>query len=293
MQPQTEISQNTRSTYNYSENKFNHRSLWIVVAVFLLICTGFTYAAYTWQHSKVKSLNSQISVLETKAKMSGSNIVSVTKGSAVSTYSTNVAVSYPLSLTKKKVLTTLYVPSGNSILQTAVRTTTQDELIAHYVESFNDIMVNWEFSNTGTASSPSDSSSNNMIEIDALNDWASKNDPSTVSYGPGYSPTSGAMTIVQKATFIADLKKQSASCATDSSKGFSTLDGKYNICITLIHPQAQDAGWGLELSGYAEIEGTFAYLRGGIELPNSYQAELSNYINALKNITTEVKDNNY
>ena len=117
-------------------------------------------------------------------------------------------------------------------------------------------------------------------------------DSSAVIYPSDTAENSGPMTIAQKTVFVANLKSQSATCAGDASKGFSTNDKVFNVCISLGHPQALNGNWILSLSGYANIEGTDMYLRGHIDLPyTGYQAMQTQFIQALKNMTTVVESN--
>lgn len=277
MPPQTENSASVPP--GSSSVDHGRRKLWIIIILLLPLALGSSYGVYSWQHKKVSELSSQ-----TKSSPAGS--------SKTQSYVTSIGVSYPLSLPKKKVLITLYLPSGNNVLQTDPHLTSQDTLAANYTESFNDLMASWEFSDSGAASNPSTSgpgNGNNGITISALNDWMSKNDPSTVSY----DPVTGAMTTSQKSDFVTNLKKQTTSCSSDASKGFTTSDKIFNICYTFQSPKAKDADWAMNLSGYAEIGGTLTYLRGFINNlpPSTYQTLANNYIQALKNTSTVVQAN--
>lgn len=206
--------------------------------------------------------------------------------STSSIYTIDVGVSYPISIPDKKILTTLYLPSGISVLQVDPAVFSQDALIAHYTLSYNDILARWEFDKNGTVLSPSRFGPNNEIEISALGDWMKTNDPSDVLYLDN-ERTQG-MTIAQKAVFVSKLKSETASCISNASKGFTTDDKVYSICYYLHRPQEVGGNWVLGLRGYAEIDEKPVYLRGIIDLPNSYQSNLNSYIQALKKMTTTV-----
>ena len=266
-----------------SSNKFMLAALLLIFISIAAIC-----ATYYWQHKKINNLEQQIYALKGKSAVSA-QITDVNKKTS-GVYEVNTGVSYPLSLPHKEVLTTLYLPRGNSILQTSLNTSSQDELASNYTESYNDIIANWNFSEAGTVQNPSqEGGSNGGILITALNDWMKVNDPTAVDYGEG---NGGAKTIAMKSSFASNLKTETTNCAKDIAKGFTTKELPYNICYTLLHPQGQGGDWILSLSGYADIEGTQSYLRGTIYLPDAtYQAELKSYLGALKNISSIVKVN--
>ena len=287
MQPETQIQPTVHTS---TASKHSHLKFWIIIVTILVLAVATCYLIYDWQHKKVQQLSS------TGASQTVTNLAKQSDKSNTSTassYSANVAVGYPLSLPHKKVLITLYLPNSNSILQEGLSANTQEELASNYTESDNDVIANWIFNNDGTASSPSDSFSDNQnIIVTALNNWAQTSDSSGVSYPTQTVENSGPMTSSQKAAFIANLKSTTASCAADAGKGFATNDKVFNVCFTLQHPQGEGGNWIMDLSGYGNISGTDIYLRGFIDLPFvGYQAAQTQYIQALKNITTVVQDN--
>lgn len=262
----------------------------VLIVVLVLVAVGGTYY---WQHKKVSSLNTQLTSLQKQLAASGASTnLNAEAVSQQGSYVSDIGVGYPLSLAHKEVLTTLVLPSGYNMLQTDINTKTQDELAAQYVESYNDIIAHWQFNRISTLKQPSQSlQSNDSVTISALNDWANTDDPDSVTYESMEPAGSPAMTVAQKADFVNTLKHSTAACAQDSSKGFTTIDKVYNVCYTMLHPQAQGADWIMSLSGYASLNGTDVYLRGTIDLPNSYQTEQSRFLSAFKQLKTVVQSN--
>lgn len=277
MQPQTQTSTPIPPPQKSS------KAMPITIVIVVLLAAAGIFGAYSWQHSKLTTLTKQ-----QPESTNSQRTVTVSKTSLVS----NTGVAYPLSLPQdKQLLTTLYLPSGNNVLQTDPSYADQDELTAAYTETYNDFVANWVFTDAGTSQNPSDTLlGNNNIVITAINDWASKTDASTVRYNSDIPVSTGPMTVTDKSNFISKLKSDTAACAKDASKGFSTKDKVYNVCYNVGNPQAKDGAYVMSISGYANISGTQTYLRGFIDLANkTHQAASDQYINALKNLSTSVE----
>lgn len=252
---------------------------WLVILIIVIIAAVAVAGVYYWQHQKVSDLNSQ---LNASKQSSGQKTASPSQVS-------DTSVGYPVDK-DFKVLLTFFAPTGDNILQTTPNYGSQNELNANFAEAYNDVMANWQFANSGTEATPSNSlQPNNQLSVTALNSWLAKDDPSTIAYS-NYDATvpDAQMTIAQKTDFVNKLKQDTTACAQDSSKGFTTDDKVFSICYTLLHPQAENADWALSLSGFATVKDTPLYLRGSVMLSggDNYQTSLNSYLAALKQFKT-------
>lgn len=275
MQPQTPTDVTPPNSPEPPRTKFRAGVFAVVVLALIALAGG----VYYWQHQQVTDL--QASVASLKAATPPTTVTAAEP-------SQDVAQGVPLSIPNTKVLTTLVLPAHYGIIGKWPVTSSQPELQSHYVLAMNDFLASWSAKLVGTNANPSLTGGEQgdvLIEIAALSQWEAANDPAGVEY----SFTQKSMTAAQKKAYVAKLKADTSACVKDPAKGFSTNDHVYNICYSYAPPQAQDADYGLSLSGYATINGQPVQLTGSIALPNSFsnhEAIAKPYLADLKQLST-------
>ena len=272
----------------------NSKRLAVGLLVVFLIAGGI-YGTYYWQHKKVNDLNNEINTLSSQTSSShtsGSQSENKLATSNSTTYTQDTELGIDnLVMRGKEVLTTLYLPPNMDVLPYSMDVNSETNGYASYYTDVNGLIARWLFDPQGTISSPSPSSGGqDELFVSVMTTWQNTNDTSPVGYFGSLS-TGSEMTASQKASFIQQLKAQTASCATNGSAGFTTNDKVFKVCYTLVSSHAAGVGPELQLTGFGELAGNPIYLGGRIFLPLNYKADLGNYLNVLPKISTTIQPN--